>query len=250
MYHEPMVPNPEWWGRYFRRVHIRAIQGFRAGALEKVAPAFNDLAKEADAAASAEFERRTSMPLDSSIDMSIAADCAFEHGLDYYLTMKDVEQNLLNLLAVGLRHMFEQQQFFSLRRLFREESAPFKTGEFERRLADCGIDCRNFECAGKLYELKMAANTIKHGAGPSANELASLRPDLFQNPLLSLGRENGDGLESFWGSSPPSSFITPLTGDGLYVSDRDLSEWCAATMAYWEELSESLDEQHRRQASD
>ena len=245
-----MVPNPEWWARYFRRVHIRAIEGFRAGALEKVAPAFSGLAEEADAAVSEEFERRSSMPTGSSIDMSIVADCAFEHGLDYYLTMKEVEQNILNLLAVGLHHMFEQQQFFSHRRLFREESVSFRTVEFERRLADCGIDCRSFECTGKLYELKMAANTIKHGSGSSANKLASLRPDLFQHPILSFGRENGDEFESFWGRSPASSFLAPLTGDGLYVSDRDLSEWCAAATAYWEELSARLDEQHRLQSAD
>ena len=30
---------------------------------------------------------------------------------------------------------------------------------------------------------------------------------------------------------------TPLAGDGLYVSERDLSEWCDAAVAFWEELS-------------
>ena len=30
---------------------------------------------------------------------------------------------------------------------------------------------------------------------------------------------------------------TPLAGDGLYVSERDLSEWCDAAIAFWEELS-------------
>ena len=42
----------------------------------------------------------------------------------------------------------------------------------------------------------------------------------------------------------------PLAGEDLYVSERDLSEWCDAAIAFWEELSEILDDQQRRQSGD
>ena len=233
---------------YFRRWRVRAIEGFRAGALEKVAPAFNSIAEEADAAAKAEFERLGSMPNDE-IDI---AEWATHHGTEYYETMSGVRQGVLNLLAVGLHHLFEQQQLSFLR--FELAPGPAEKGvlqatELDRRLAKRGIDCRSFRGADKLYELRKAANAIKHGAGPSAKELATHRPDLFKDPAVaSCGpAENGvsgSGPARALGSSP----LEPLAGSDIYVSERDLSDWCAAVIAYWEELSTMLDEQDRRQA--
>ena len=250
MYHAYMVPNPGFWAHYFRQAYLPAIQGFHAGALEKVAPAFAGIEKEADAAAEAEFERLGSMPADpySSIDMGDIAEWATDHGIAYYETMAGVRQGVLNLLAVGLHHLFEQQQnFFLWREWIREEKGSITPSELEKRLDACGVECRSFACAGKLYELRMAANAIKHGAGGSANQLAKLRPDLFLNPVLAqLGGEKGDDEKSRRAAARASSFIVPLAGDHLYVSEHDLSEWADAVLAYWEELSAILDEQQRQ----
>ena len=180
-------------------------------------------------AAEAEFERLRSMPYDDRIDIGDAAHMAQDRAIAVYTTMAGVRQGVLNVMAVGLYHLFEQQQLFLLRRglLSRSEAdvpALFKVAEFEKRLAKCGVKCRSFSCAGKLNELRIAANAIKHGPGPAGDELAKLRPDLFDNTdLLQLE--------------------TPLTGDGLYVSECDLSEWCDAAIAFWEELSAIHDDQ-------
>ena len=148
MYHGYMVPNARFWAHYYRGVYVPAIQGFHAGALEKVAPAFGGIAEEAAAAAEAA----------------------------------------------------------------REENGSFQTAELEKRLAACGVECRSFARAGKLYKLRMAANAIKHGAGPSASELAKLRPDLFLNPVLSrLGwAKKGDDAKSPRAAVLASSFVAPL----------------------------------------
>ena len=104
----------------------------------------------------------------------------------------------------------------------------------KKRLDECGVECRNFSCAGKLHELRTAANAIKHGTGPAGDELAKLRPDLF-----------GGSAEV----APVPDFIyTPLAGEDLYVSERDLSEWCDAAIAFWEKLSAILDDHQRRQS--
>ena len=164
-----MVPNAKFWTDYFRQA-IRELQGFRAGALEKVVPAFEGIAEDAERAAEAEYERLESMlSYDDQIDMSDVADMAKDHGITVYETMSGVRQGVLNVLAVGLYHLFEQQQLFFLRRglLSRAEDVPalVKVAEFEKRLAECGVECRSFSCAGKLHELKTAANAIKHGPG-------------------------------------------------------------------------------------
>ena len=224
-----MVPNAKFWTVYFRQA-IRELQGFRAGALEKVVPAFEGIAEDAERAAEAEYERLESMlSYDDQIDISDVADMAKDHGITVYETMSGVRQGVLNVLAVGLYHLFEQQQLFFLRRglLSRAEDVPtlVKVAEFEKRLAECGVECRSFSCAGKL----------QHGPGPAGNELAKLRPDLFGSPdLLQL---EGDDAESSHAAVWPDLIYTPLAGDDLYVSERDLSEWCDAAIAFWEGLS-------------
>ena len=111
-----MIPDARFWTDYFRQA-IRELQGFRVGALEKVVPAFEGIGEDAERAIEAEYERLGSMTAyDAQIDMSDVADMAMEHRNTVYETMFGVRQGVLNLLAVGLCHLFEQQQMFFLRR--------------------------------------------------------------------------------------------------------------------------------------
>ena len=92
-----MVPNAGLWTDYCRQV-IRTIQGFRAGALEKVVPAFEGIAEEAERATEAEYERLGgAMPYDDQIDMSDVAEMANDHGIAYYETMSGVRSGPRNL---------------------------------------------------------------------------------------------------------------------------------------------------------
>ena len=231
----PAPADADWgfWTNYFRQA-IRELQGFRVGALEKVVPAFEGIAGDAERAIAAElfgqeaeYERLGSV---TAYDAQIYLERV--HRITVYETMFGVRQGVLNLLAVGLHHLFEQQQQFFLRRGLssRREKVLLGVKEFKKRLAECGVKCQSFSCDGKLHELRMAANAIKHAKGTSGDWLAKHRPDLFS--------PEGDDAES----SPAAvlaqySLYTPLAGDGLYVSERDLSEWCDAAIAFWEELS-------------
>ena len=235
---------------YCREFHVPVVEAFRSAALKRVVTAFGGLAEEAEAAAEAEFERLGStVPVDDGVDMSDVAEWATDYGIKYYETMSGVHQGVLNLLAVGLHHLFEQQQLLFLRReLARYDEVSFTVAELERRLNGLGIDCRNFRSAGKLYELRKAANAIKHGPGPAATELATLRPDLFENPVLARhGVAKGGVSPTGRATVLASSLSAPLAGDDLYVSQRDLSDWCTAVVDYWQELSTVFDELHRRQ---
>ena len=248
-----MVPNAGFWALYFRRVHIRAIESLRSGVLGKVVPSFNSIAQEAEAAAESEFERLGAMPADpdGSIDMGDVAEWAEEHGIAYYEATAAVRQSILNLLAVGLYHLFEQQQLFFLRReLSTAEDKLFTIAQLEKRLGECGIDCRTFGCAPRVYELRQAANAIKHGPGPAAAKLATLRPDLFEYPVLT----DAGWVRDYDPGSPAMTIVSwlfaPMTGSDLYVTERDLSDWYTAVIAYWEELSGILDEQARQHETD
>ena len=240
----PAPADADWgfWTNYFRQA-IRELQGFRVGALEKVVPAFEGIAEDAERAIAAElfgqeaeYERLGSMTAYDATAYDAQIYMETVHRITVYETMFGVRQGVLNLLAVGLHHLFEQQQLFFLRRGLssrREKElldVKYPLKEFKKRLAECGVKCQSFSCDGKLHELRMAANAIKHAKGKSGNWLAKHRPDIFS--------PEGDDAESSPAAvSAQYSLYTPLAGDGLYVSERDLSEWCDAAIAFWDELS-------------
>ena len=231
-----------FWAQHFRKVYVDAIESYRAGVFDRVLPAFSEIGEEADAAANAEFERLGAMPADPDglVDMADLAEQAERHGQALYETMKGLRQGVRNLLAVGLHHLVEQQQVaFFQRALATTEDERFKPGTLDDRLVELGIDLKSCGCTAKVYELRVAANAIKHGAGPSANALAVLRPDLFEDPTLAeLLRSRGLAtMDQDRARRLAAALVAPLAGEDLYVTDNDLAGWCDAAKEYWLELA-------------
>ena len=236
-----MVPNAGFWARHFRELHVRAIEGFRSGALDMVAPAFSRIAEEANAVVEAERER-----LGDSIGAGDEGELAADPGIEYHETMSAVRQSILNLLAVGLHHLFEQQQIFFLRQelVARKEKA-LKAEMLKAHLTERGVDCRSLTSTDRLFELRLAANAIKHGDGHSAKELARWRPDLFEYSLPGLGSTRGDDSKPGRPAAIVPSVFVPLAGHDLYISEQQLAEWCDAATTYWNELAAILERQEQ-----
>ena len=149
-----------------------------------VAPAFGRIAEEANAAVEGERER-----LGSSSGVWGTGEYDADPSIEYYETMSAVRQSILNLLAVGLHHLFEQQQLFFLRKeLVRGDGGKLKAEAIERHLTECGVNYQRLTSTARLDELRLAANAIKHGDGRSARELAPLRPDLFEYSVQVVNR--------------------------------------------------------------
>ena len=238
-----MFPNPGCWAWHCRKVFIPALCAFRRGAFEKVIPSFANLEQEADDLADAEYERLGSMPADGDLfDMGDVAEWANEAGIDYYQTMSDVRQGILNVLAVGLHHLFEQQQNFFVAR------EPLPAGQhrigFDKRLLSYRIDSSLFPSASKLRELRTAANALKHASTEANRNLLELRPDLFINPDLRRLDTDEEHLLSSARALAPWADRVPMAGDHIYVQDSDLAAWCDAAIEYWETVAETLNEQY------
>ena len=249
-----MSPSPAFWMQYFRTVSFHEIESYRRAGLERILPAFSRINEEAEPVVEAEFERLRAMPADPEgrIDIADLAEQAQEHGQMFYATMHGLRQGLHNLLAVGLHHLFEQQQlFFFQRQLATKENEVFHITRFNNRLAECGIDSNDFRrAAAKTDELRVAANAIKHGAGRSANELAELRPDLFEDPILAkvhadIGLPKNEQRARERARARAAALVAPLAGDGLYVAEHDLTAWCDAARAYWLALATILEEEQQ-----
>ena len=87
-------------------------------------------------------------------------------------------------------------------------------------------------------ELRRVANAVKHGEGGSSNKLRAIRPDMFENPLLSDTR--------LFSSPSTMPIYQPLIGDGLYVSLNDIEKYRDNLVRFWQEFADSLQETDRQ----
>ena len=249
-----MGTSAAFWAQHFRTVYVRAIESYQAGALERILPAFREIGEEADAVADAEYQRLGAMPAgpDDQVDIADLAERADRHGQRFYEMMRRVRQGWLNLVAVGLHHLVDQQQaLFYQNALATEENEEFKPEALKNRLAEHGISAENLRSATRVWELRTAANAIKHGPGPSAQRLAELRPELFQNRSLAehLARLEIPATDVAGAQELAARLGAPMAGEDLYVTENDLTEWCEAAIEYWREVAtsvEALDQRNQK----
>ncbi|MCY4510498.1 MAG: hypothetical protein OXG35_26600 [Acidobacteria bacterium] len=230
-----IVSNAPFWSEVFCEYYVHVIEGFRASA-KKVDSTFANLETEAEEASAAEYARWIEMPADGENDPddSDLAQRAEAFGINYYEVMSDARQGLRNGLVVSLHHLLEQLQLAFFRQL--SSTASENPRDLQTLLLACGISTCGFPSHAKLKELRLAANTIKHGRGRSQRELVELRPDLFADPY---SRAADVGARSPRVDLEHSTF-EPLAGEGMYATDEDLAEWVDAAITYWGELSEAL----------
>lgn len=140
------------------------------------------------------------------------AEHAQNQGILYYEGLSNLRQGISNLLAVGLYHQFEQHRD-RLEQVMKSQNCVWP-------------DTTAFQCAAKIDELRLLANTVKHADGPSAAKLRVIRPDYFVYPII---REIG-------GNPPPIPLRNPLGGTDLFVGREDFPGYRDAIRSFWEEL--------------
>lgn len=242
-----MFMDALWVANNIPRLYLPPVEAYRAAARTKILPVFGDLEQEADAVAETEFERLCAQPAkpDFHGDLSDLAERATEHGYEYGETMFAIRQSVLNLLAAGLYHLFEQQQ----KGLFYQTVAArtgtdYRWKALNNSLLASGVDWARLPGATSLEELRLTANTIKHGAGDAAAALAAVRPDLFD--FDPDGNREEDAERQRLGATMQASdlLFAPLGGGDLYVAERDLADWCDAVLQFWRGLAAALRELH------
>ena len=230
--------NVYFWIRQFRNDFIPAIERVVEVFLERLVPTFSTIESEAEKKTEEVYEELCSRPGDGETDLADLAEDAKNIGIDYYLSMKGLEQGILNACAVTLYHLFEQQlKLFHRKELLlpqeENDSLLFKHKEIKNRLKVHGISIEKFSSWPKLEELRLLANSIKHGEGKSSKDLFHVAPELFEPPSL---KELGLGV----GPMPNLGIFIPLLGDGIYVTQSHIHEYKFALKTFWEELSAAL----------
>ena len=224
----------EFWADYFRRVFTPQIDAFAGSLSGRVLPAFDNIDEEGRQIEEEEYRRLCSLPeYNDAPDLAALAEQAHDHAITYYVTMYEVVQGIVNLFAVGLWHLFEQQfAYFARRALpysWDPPNPPFS--DVKGALSEMTIDITRLPSYPKVDELRLLANCAKHGDVDSCAKLRAKRPDLFEP-------EHHRDLPRLPAVTP---VITPLGGEDLYLSAEGFKEYADAIKALWSDLGALLE---------
>ena len=224
--------NAIYWAGYCRDGYAPALQYFADALADRLLPQFSNLNNETERFAEEEYKRLGSLPGDPEIDMADIAEQATDLAVSWYLSMTAVRQSIINLFAIGLRHLFEQQVFDFVSHAHISNAV---NADFHRDIGSLtvdGIDVKQFQSWSRLEELRLVCNTVKHAEGGSARELKALRPEFFQSP--------GESALSIL--TGPGPVRQPMAGEDVFLAVEDIHTYCEAARHFWNELAEKLEE--------
>jgi hypothetical protein len=224
---------------------VRRLSGpiiaFREYAIRDVIPAFGNLDARAEQVANDYYNRIGSQPAgEYEIDMADVAEDAQQHSYDWWEMMASLRQTMLNLMAAGLFHLVEQQ----LATLSRDGIFDGPVGDtklsivaewYQRKL---GTTLAEMPSWSTINEMRLVANTVKHGEGNSARDLREVNPALFNNPayiefLRSEGVDRGELLTR-------DSLAAPLSGEDFFVTEEVLHGYAVRADAFFAEIAADL----------
>jgi hypothetical protein len=226
-----MDAPPRFHAENVIRQYLDELKRYESAFVNRIVSTFANLDEEAKRIEEAEYARLDLAATEHS-DPADAAEAAFGKGLDYYLTVSAVRQGIFNLMVAGLFHLLEQQcQYLATWVLTGKVAKPDPMGGVYqlKNILDAKWSIRVETFAGwqRIEELRLVANTVKHGDGPSSEKLRALRADLF-SPLKDFALQ---------GSSLP---IRPLVGEGLYLTEGQFAEFKASIEDFWTQLIATL----------
>lgn len=210
--------------QWTRIAAIKSTNVYRDEFSSRLMPAFDNIDEEANVVAQEVWDAAMSLQYngDEYYDLGMFADSAQEAGMEAFENLHFVKQQLLGLAVAGLYHLWERtlKQFISkeYRRHRLDEKYVTKLvkmdfNDLSEVLSRFGYDLSKTLHFNILNELRLVANTIKHGDGVSCDALATIAPDLFSQGHISykdkptfddLELSNSDftryanGVEIFW----------------------------------------------------
>jgi len=188
---------------------------------------FDDIEKEAEDYANSLYNN---YPGNEDADPASIAELAQGKGLELFEVLSIMKSSHLLMTILMLYYIWEQQ----LKKFTTSELKHYI--DFSNKILEyCDIkkifklhkvDIEKTKSWAKIKELKLLANTIKHGEGHSAKELRKIRPDFFKNKLLS-------GIDTL-----EFAEAVLLDENSLQVKESDLNVYIKATKSFWDEMPE------------
>jgi hypothetical protein len=234
------VHNARFWKRRFEQDFIPSTRLVAEVFLDRLMPTFSAVEAEAEAFADKLWKDAMEQPYyEGCPDESEIAEAVEEASVERYLSLKGIEQGLINSAAVFLYQLFEQHLMLfhrkELLKIQEQDDAKLLTQkEIENRLSSVGVIQKHFNSWPKIEVLQCLANTVKHGEGRSSQLLASRVPGLFKSPFLDNQTDHAFDLHG--------RVYLPLLGEDIYVRSEDIKAYADAIEMYWMELAAALEQ--------
>lgn len=222
-------------GDYLISVFIPQVRQFDRVFSETVFPPFADPETQANKVAQDYWDQKMSEPCGPDgpdEDPADIADDARQQSIDFYETMFAMHHTVVNLFTAGVFHLFEQQVGTLMEDWTgKRPKFPFdELGKLTIKNRDGGeIAIKSAPTWGRLDELRLVANVVKHAEGDSATRLRAVNGAHFRLPSV-----RGTELEKWFGERMLGE---PLTGEGIYVVKADYDTFVTAVIEFWEWLA-------------
>ncbi|MDD2991748.1 hypothetical protein [Zoogloea sp.] len=224
-----------WELEHYRQLYRDQIDRLVDTLTVRLLPTFESVHAEVEAIQREAYHANHERANDGNwLDPQMAHDVAFEASIMHFDIVLDLRQGLQNMFAVTLYHLFEQQvRTFHVRVL---NHKPLKFGSdvlkaWDKTLTDPVLST---EQRSGLDELRLLANTVKHGDGASAQELYTAAPHLF------LADYEQDVLDDPTVVVHKPDIGTPLFGQDLFVRLDDIQRYRQLLNGVWSAYLEAL----------
>lgn len=216
------------------RAPLCLVKAYVRWVLDDVLPTFSTLSARARAFADAEFDRLSRQLDPDEDDGSVAADQAEGAGQTFFNTLFAIRQGSLNLFAVGLFHLLEQQ----LADLCRDGAFPVRPPNDTKLdltttwlAKNFALDLSALPAWPDIDQLRLLANTVKHGEGSSATQLRVVRPDLFEDPNLRAVLPDIPWLYT------SKIALHPISGEDVFVTQEVFESFGQAAIQLLEQIA-------------
>jgi hypothetical protein len=155
--------------------------------------------------------------------------------MDYDVSLSSMQFATISLFAAALYHLTEHHLVdLCLKIVGRDDRIEVRKHEVDRWFKDTlGLNLKTLPSGPLINELRLVANTLKHGEGQNAADgLRKLRPELFVHPSLRK-KEISPGKQQL-------RMGIPLFGHDLFVTSDDFVRYQKGCVSFWIELGQEL----------
>lgn len=224
---------------------IRHLAGpliaFQEYAFRDVLPAFGNIDARAEQVANEYYNRIGSQPAGEyeNIDMADVAEAAQSDSYDWWEMMTSLRQTMLNLMAAGLFHLVEQQlATLSRDGLFDGAVKDTKLSIVAKWYRDqLGVNLEAMPSWNTIDEMRLVANTVKHGEGGSARDLRAVNPALFTDPVYAEFLRRG-GVDP--DDRMPAPVAAPLSGEDCFITEQVLRGYAEGAETFFREVADEV----------
>ena len=224
-----------WELEHYRQLYRNQIDRLVETLTVRLLPTFDSVHAEVEALQQEAYRASRECANDGNgLDPQTVHEAAFEASLAHFDIVLDLRQGLQNMFAVSLYHLFEQQvRAFHVRVLHQK---PLKFGPdvlkaWDKTLPDPVL---SMDQRSGLDELRLLANTVKHGDGTSAHELYVVAPHLF------LADWEQDALDDPRVIVHKPDIGAPLFGQDLFVRPGDIHRYRQLLNGVWSTYLEAF----------